>query len=187
MSWSVSYIWGPYFILTVETRKMFLLFWLGTIWMKLKGGSIACTLVAIEDMELQYLLWIIFKISFWDQTILFFVSGRFIFVHPWVGLAQAHLVSTVEATRIKSNPRVYTRNGGRNQNWNAQPMNCLPHRPWKYWCPLSQVILDVLVLFLLRHMLFSQHTFLFLKEIWVNFLLVLCFVLLFIVETVYEY
>lgn len=116
----------------------------------------------------------------------FFVSGRFIFVLPWVGLAQAHLVSTVETTRIKSNPRVYTRNGGRNQNWNAQPMNCLPHRPWKYWCPLSQVILDAVVLFLLRHMLFSQHTSLFLKELWVNFLLVLCFVLLFIVETVYE-
>lgn len=114
------------------------------------------------------------------------VSGRFTFVLPWVGLAQAHLVSTVEATRIKSNPKVYTRNGGRNQNWNAQPMNCLPHRPWKCWCPLSRVILDALVLFLLRHMLFSQHTFLFLKEIWVNFLLVLCLVPSFMVETVYE-
>lgn len=114
------------------------------------------------------------------------VSGRFTFVLPWVGPAQAHLVSTVKATRIKSNPKVYTRNGGRNQNWNAQPMNCLPHRPWNYWCPLSRVILDALVLFLLRHMLFSQHIFLFLKEIWVNFLLVLWLVPSFMVETVYE-
>lgn len=47
---------GSIFHLNSRNQKMFLLFWLGTVWMKLKGGSIACALVAIEDMELQYLL-----------------------------------------------------------------------------------------------------------------------------------
>lgn len=128
-----------------------------------------------------------FEISSWTQSNFSLFLVDLFFVLPWVGPAQAHLVSTAQATKIKSNPKIYTRNVVKSKiEMHSSWKTGLSHSPWKYSYPLSQVIWDVLMLFPLRNMLFYQHTFLFLKEIWVNFLLVLCLVLSFIVATVYE-